>query len=304
MATFNIDGLVYTDKLPHSRVERLLYSILKNGGGGGGSTNATLLNDLIVTLSVGGVKIGDVFEKGTLLEDVIRNVIAAVLYPTFVAPSASISSPGNKILEDGAVSEVTFTVAFNRGNIAPAYGTSGYRSGPATGYILNNGAEQSGNTFRINVSQDNRSFQARVNYAEGDQPKDSSGADYESPLPAGSITTNTITYEFVNALWSNTVSIWTIAKEALVSKSAKQKVFIFPAQTIANPEVFDVPADFVVTAVEVLNTLSNQYEDCSSEFDISNTTHLNAAGESVAYKRYTDNRGYNADGRTIRIKWN
>ena len=34
MASFNIDGLTYTDKLPHSRIERILYSILKKQGGG------------------------------------------------------------------------------------------------------------------------------------------------------------------------------------------------------------------------------------------------------------------------------
>lgn len=37
MATFNIDGLKYTDKLPHSRIEKILYEILKNQGGGGGA---------------------------------------------------------------------------------------------------------------------------------------------------------------------------------------------------------------------------------------------------------------------------
>lgn len=34
MAVFNIDGLTYTDKLPHSRIERLLYQILKKQEGG------------------------------------------------------------------------------------------------------------------------------------------------------------------------------------------------------------------------------------------------------------------------------
>lgn len=36
MAKFTIDGLRYTDKLPHSRIERILYDILKKEGGGGG----------------------------------------------------------------------------------------------------------------------------------------------------------------------------------------------------------------------------------------------------------------------------
>lgn len=37
MAVFNVDGLEYTDKLPHSRVERILYKILAKQSGGGGS---------------------------------------------------------------------------------------------------------------------------------------------------------------------------------------------------------------------------------------------------------------------------
>lgn len=38
MAIFNVDGIVYTDKLPHSRIEYLQYAILKKEEGGGGST--------------------------------------------------------------------------------------------------------------------------------------------------------------------------------------------------------------------------------------------------------------------------
>lgn len=38
MVSFNIDGLTYTDKLPHSRIERILYAILKKEGSGGDDT--------------------------------------------------------------------------------------------------------------------------------------------------------------------------------------------------------------------------------------------------------------------------
>ena len=45
MATFNIDGLLYTDKLPHSRIERILYAILKKQGSGGGGDDVDLVVD-------------------------------------------------------------------------------------------------------------------------------------------------------------------------------------------------------------------------------------------------------------------
>lgn len=45
MAKFVIDGLTYTDKLPHSRLERILYQILKKEGGGGGDDDVDLVVD-------------------------------------------------------------------------------------------------------------------------------------------------------------------------------------------------------------------------------------------------------------------
>lgn len=45
MAEFNIDGLTFTDKLPHSRIERILYQILKKQSGGGGDDDTLVVDD-------------------------------------------------------------------------------------------------------------------------------------------------------------------------------------------------------------------------------------------------------------------
>lgn len=266
---------------------------------GGGS----LINSITAAVAVGGIEVGDEYAAGTAIEDILSDMLEPTLYPSFTAPSATLSATGTRLLETGATASVTFTVAFNRGTITPAYGTSGYRSGAAESYALNGGATQAENTFTETVSSANKNFTATVNYAAGEQPKDSKGNDYSTPLAAGSVNTNALSYEFVDALWANTADITTVAKLALVSKGAKLKEFNFPAQTVANPEVFDVPSSWTVTAVEVLNTLSNQWEDCSSEFTTSSTTHDDAAGTSVSYTRYTDNRGYAAASRKVRVKW-
>lgn len=258
---------------------------------------------LNVTKTVGGIASGTSFSAGTSFETLWRYLLNPVEYPTFTTPSASISATGAKLLETGDTLSTTITATLNRGTISPAYGTSGNRSGAATDYSLNGGSAQAENTFTETVTELNKTFQVEISYAAGEQPKDSIGGDYSSPLPAGSVTSNTITYEFVNALWANTAAIATVAKLALVSKSAKLKEFNFPAATVANPETFDVPASWTVTAVEVLNTLSNQWESCASEFTITDTTHEDAGGTSVAYKRYTNNLGYAMDSRKIRIKW-
>lgn len=265
--------------------------------------DAKLKNDMSVVVTVGGVNAGTYYLKDTDLEKIMRDMLSPVLYPTLVNPSASISATGVKLLEKGATLTTTVTLTLNRGSITPAYGTSGYRSGPATSYSLNGGTPQSGNSFFQTVSESNSSLRGSITYSEGEQPKDSVGEDYGSPLPSGTVQTSTITYEFVNALWANTANIQEVAKLALVSKSAKIKEFSFPEQTVYFPEIFDVPADWTITAVEVLNTLSNQWESCASEFTITNQIHYDAAGTETAYKRYTDNRGYNAGARKVRIKW-
>lgn len=248
---------------------------------------------------IGGVADGKEYAQGTELETIFRDMLSPVKVPALTAPGATMSASGGLLVEEGTTANKTLTVTFNRGKIDPAYGTDGYRSGAATGYSLNGGASQSGNTFTVTVSESNKTFTAAVAYAAGQQPKNSAGENYGEPLAAGSVSTPALTFEIVAALWSNAANIAQIAKEQLISKSTKQKQFNFPPQTAANPEVFDVPASWNVTAVELLNTLNNQWVNCLSEFTVTDESH-----GAVAYKRYTYNKGGATGARSVRIKWN
>ncbi len=259
---------------------------------------------LNVTKEAGGISVGDTYNAGTVFETLWRDLLNPLETPTLTAPSASLTTSADRLLEVGDTAEVTLVAVLNRGSIVPANGTDGYRSGAATSYALNGGTSQAGATFEgINVDGEHASFTVEIEYAAGEQPKDSRGNNYDSPLAAGSVTSPALAFEFVNALWANTANIASIAKLALVSASARVKEFNFPAATVANPEVFDVPATWTVTTVEVYNTLAGVWEDCSSEFTITDTNHDDAAGVSTAYKRYTCNLGYAMASRKIRIKW-
>lgn len=227
----------------------------------------------------------------------------AVSYPELVAPSATISGTGNKLLEAGSSISATLTVTYDRGKIDPAYGTSGKRSGIAIGYKINSGSVQAGNTFSVSVTQNNNSFRGTVSHEAGEQPLDSNGNDYDTPYPAGNIVTDALVYEFVNAVWANASDITTIAKQPLVSESTKEVIINFAAQTVANPEVFDIPSSLTVNGIYVQNPFSESWEDCAFEFTQTTTTHDNAGGSSVNYKRFTDNRGYAATGRRIKVTW-
>lgn len=251
-----IDGTEYTDP-PQSRMEDLLIELkeaIEEGGGGGGSSE--LADDLTTSVTVGGITSGTQYEAGTSLEKIFRDMLNPVAYPTLTNPSVSLAGSGSKLLEAGATLAVTLTATFSRGSINPAYGTSGYRSGAVQGYTLNSGTEQAENTWSETVSEANKTFKCSARYAAGEQPKDSVGNDYSTPLPAGSVESGTVTYDFVDAMWANTSNITTVAKLSLVAKSTKQRDMTFPAQTVANPEIFDIPASWTVTAVQVKNDLS------------------------------------------------
>lgn len=267
------------------------------------ANSGSLSAPLTASKSVGGITSGKTYPADTGFEEMWRDMLNPVENPTFVAPSAALSTTGGTLLESGSSVSKIFTVEFNRGKIQPAYGTSGYRSGEATGYALNGGTEQQSNTFTETVDASNKTFQASVSYAEGEQPKNSAGQNYSTPLPAGSVNSNTVTFEFVDAIWANTANITTIAKLSLVSKSSKSRELSFPAQTVQNVETFDIPASWTVGKIEVKNELSGAWENCASEFTVSNTTHTDAGGNTVQYKRYQDNRGYSASGRLIRVSY-
>lgn len=282
-------------------VEDSRINITPTGGGSGGggvTADAKLSAAMTTTKEVGGVVVGKTFPVGTSHEAILREILSPTLNPTLTGPSASIRANGATLFESGTSNTVSIVVTFDRGKINPAYGTSGYRAGEATGYSLNGGTVQASGNFNVTATESNKTFTGTVNYGAGEQPKDSNGGNYESPLAAGSVNTPALNFEFVDALWSNVANITAVAKEALVSKSAKLKQFNFPAQTVANPEVFDVPSSWNVTAVEVLNTLSGQWQNAASEFTVTDVTH-----GSVQYKRYTYNVGIGTGARSVRIKW-
>lgn len=286
---------------------KLIYGYEDESSGGGSpsgdGTEAKLKDDLTASIGAGGIQIGDKFIKNTELEALWRALLDPVKPPTLIPPSASITASGGLLMETGSSKEVTFIVNFDRGSINPPNGTSGYRSGEATSYTFNGITDLTSNHFTEIVSESNKIFSASVDYAEGEQPKDSKGNNVDTPLAAGSVNALSITFEFVDAIWSNQRDIINVEKEPLISKSKKSLIFNFAPQTKQNPEIFDVPASWNLTKIEVLNEITQRFEDDSIEFDKSTVFHQNGGGVDVEYNRYTDNRGYAAGERQVKITW-
>lgn len=312
------NAFVEVDTLPATGESGLLY-VIKNGGGvyyyengswreiASSSAEPKTTHEIKTTTIIGGYTSPTTIPAGTNLEDIIEKILTTVTNPTLTNPSATISGTGSKLLEKGATQNATITISFNRGSINPAYGTSGYRSGEATGYELNGSAQSSG-TINVTVSETNNTFAGKVSYAQGEQPKNSAGQDFNSPLPAGTINTNnTVEYEFVNAAYATTADINTMTKQPLFSYKTKSHVFNMTGvrQTDTIPMMFDVPKELTITAVKVWNPLTGQWVVPANpyEFRTEDTTHQDAAGRTVNYTRYIDNRGYGAGGREVKIEW-
>lgn len=241
-------------------------------------------------------------DKVTELDETVGDMTAHAVPPTFTEPSLTISGTDiSTEIPAGQTKNATITLTFDRGSIS----TGGNTVGAATGYSLNGGAYQTSNVFNVTVSETNKTFKGKVQYGVGDQPTDSKGANYGIPRPAGEIESTTIEYQFAAAppsneetIWSNAANILNVVKMTDVKESDKQWSVHWVPQTEENPEIFDVPASWNVTAIETINNLTNMWQTIAQSFDVSDTTH-----DGVAYKRYTDNREYDDSGRSIRVTW-
>lgn len=208
------------------------------GGSGGGSLGKAIT----AAIEVGGIDIGDSFAIGTSYDDMWDALLNPTLYPSFTNPSASLSYAIDTYYEVGAtIAAKTATASLNRGSISPAYGTSGYRSGEATNYaVATTGADteysdSSASSGAFSVPALTRATKgtivltATVSYAAGEQPKDSKGNNYDSPLAAGSKTASK-TATFIQAYYygksaTTTVSDFTGLTKSVTAKGQKQFKF-------------------------------------------------------------------------------
>lgn len=198
--------------------------------------SAELTESLTTAIAVGGIDAGTTYAAGTLLETMFRDMLVPTLYPTFTAPSVSVNNE-NTTVEVGTIMGGTEVVAtFSRGAITPAYGTSGYRSGVATGYTLvTSGADEdislTSENGRFNTPTWTRSTKGTVtgiataSYEAGEQPKDSKGNNYSTPLPAGSVSTSkTVTFilpYFYGVSNNSTISDFTGLTKSVSAKGNK-----------------------------------------------------------------------------------
>lgn len=190
-------------------------------------------------ITLGGINAGDTLTGLTAFE-ILEDLLVPTLFPTLTAPSNTFSDDQPAFLEVGTTaSTINFTATFDRGSISPAYGTSGFRSGPANTYNYsdNGNVDQSlpatdASTTSPNsqsltdvvILEGNNTWTSTVSYDAGEQPLDSDGGNFNSPLAAGTTGSQSATISGVYPVFFGTSSTKPTAGSALLVGASKDVI--------------------------------------------------------------------------------
>lgn len=250
-----------------------------------------------------GTKVSDLSGKKTY-NDMFDELLFPTMYPTYVAPSASIAFKNyNSIQEVGATGPTSsnFTPSYNAGGIYIGNDKQNNRGGTLkTGasysyiYVNNN---TSNKTLPSKVTLGNTTFKYRAAYNAGPQPKDNKGNNYDSPLAAGTVDSAAITLNGTYPIYAPTATLGQFVKQPLVAWNSTAAItsgeISLPAQAdgaaVNYRQLIDVPypdGRSTTVKVEFYNTLSGKWDTVTSTFSYSNITRTLDTGISVNYRRY------------------
>lgn len=267
--------------------------------------------------TVGGISSGTTFENVSN-KDMWNMLLYPTLYPTLTNPNNSFNLTQSGLREIGEIiTDLNFTSTFNRGSINPAYGTSGYRSGlPNTYHYTGEGLPSSVPSTSLSNSQTINNYLIKigiqtwtnsVSYDSGEQPKDSIGEDYGTPLSPGTTGAKTVSITGVYPYFATTSDINVLTKQPLSSMSSSYVQVNMVAESSGIKQIIEFPSAWsTITGVEFYNTVSSSWEwiggskpNSLSTFTVTgNMRTIN--GNSVIYDVYTHN-GANIGARQLRF---
>jgi len=267
--------------------------------------------------TVGGITEDDVFTAATM-QEMWDALLLEEKNPVLTPPSSTFTASITGLREVGSLVDITFNSAFNRGSINPQYTSdSPFRAGEPneyqfTGTGLTNQSKtdltDSQTVLAYIVLINGQSWQGRVAYDAGVQPKTSYGNDYESPLAAGVTSYITRTITGVYPFFATTTVINAYEKQALASHTANYYEVGMVAETgDGNKQTIQLAeVKGTVTGIQFFNTVSSTWEwlggskiDSLITFTLT-TLDININGTDVPYRQYTHN-GVTTGARLLRF---
>ena len=247
---------------------------------------------------------------GKTPQEVFDDMYVETLFPTLIAPSLGpLTINQDNIQETGTkLNEVILNATFNRGSITPAYTTNGFRAGLVNSHVFTGpgiGDEQANQSNSLVSSFDNytvlqgiNTFTAQLSYDEGEQPKNSIGVNFNTPLPAGSSNIVSANIQGILPYFFGKSIIPIAAAETLIK--TETKVIANSNNTIninfnANSEYlfFAIPNTSVSKTKWFINALNNgnigQNTDLFNNFTLLNIQSPDGLWENQSYKIYVSN---------------
>lgn len=271
--------------------------------GGGSDEYESNIEDKTLAMpnAVGGIAKGTTISalEGKTYNEMFDDLLFPTVNPTFTAPSATIKFKNySSTQEVGATGPTTsnFTVTYSAGAITLNGSTQATRGGTqdtSNSFIFVNNST-SNKTLPSKVTLGSTTFKYRAAFAEGPQPKNNKGGDYDSPLAAGTVDSSAVTLNGTYPWYASTSSATStnpVVKQSLVAWNATAgnmstgQFTVQPSGTL--PQVFKLPRQ--IKTLQLKNALNGQMEDVANiATDYTESTEtINIGGTDVTYYVYT-----------------
>ena len=267
---------------------------------------SALADDIATVNALGGIPAGTTVAqlKNKTFSQLFDELIFPTVNPTFEAPTAflSLRSTSTPIIQEVGTKGASVPVAasFNTGYNPGAIKIAGVKKQNRGGglkvaesfiYINNDPASKE---FPTEIPEGSIIYKYRAAYAQGPQPLDSKGNNYQTPLPAGTVDSAAITINGVYPYFTNKDNNEAFAKLALTTSNTLSAVK-FKAEG-PNKHTFKLYVKYTLTKVELLNTLSGKYENYGVDKFTKTTENIEVQGKQVEYAVYTRNdAGFNGE---------
>lgn len=254
-----------------------------------GSYESSLDPTVATVEKLGGIAAGTTVAQltGKSYDEIFDTLIFPTVNPTFIAPSASISLKSyQNVQEIGANAPTTadFNVSFNAGAITLAGKKQNNRAGAQdmeASKILYGSSKVESLPEKVVAGAMDYYYCAA--YAEGPQPKDSKGNNYQTPLAAGSVYSGT-TVTGYRAAYSGLVSTNAITEEVIkgMTTTVSAKKTIKVSGPISEQYIcFAAPAGWTVSNIKDSNNF-----DVTSSYATSTVSVTGLDGQAVNYTVY------------------
>jgi hypothetical protein len=282
--------------------------------------------DIISNVSAGSINAGDTVPAGSNLQAFVKQLLTKTYYPTFTPAYATLSTGKSSLQVIGSSLNITLVVNFDRGkilgynvnNIWDPTKFQGYLVGPVNIYTINGITPLYSSSLTINgykVIQGKNTFTASVDYAGGQQPKDSTGANYKNQAYPGVLSADS-SFEGVYPIYAPTESAkqptgigsLVASEQPLYSMTSDNNIII---DLVAEPNIIGGGKQYVDIPTTWINSRNLKqilyYSTIAKQWDTTNQLAPNAMqffgtitytieGNNINYNRYINtgpNHGVN-----------